>query len=61
MLNLPADKQTKFYVKGPMGLGIKFIPHNVNVAFVAGTGILPIMDYLTRLALYNCGETLDRK
>ena len=39
-----------------MGLGTKFIPNNVNVAFIGGTGILTIIDYLARFALYNAGE-----
>lgn len=55
-LNQPPDRQTKFYVKGPMGIGIKFIPNQTNVCFIGGTGILSIIDYIARLALYNCGE-----
>ena len=61
-MNIPdSHKVRNFFVKGPVGLGIKFIPNNLNVIFVAGTGILTIMDYLARFALYNCGERLEEK
>lgn len=56
MMHLKDQQQNFFYVKGPIGSGYKFIPNNVNVAFVAGTGILSIFDMIARFCLYNCGE-----
>jgi hypothetical protein len=31
----------------------------MNVIFVAGTGILAVIDYLARFVLYNCGEAIQ--
>lgn len=46
-------------MKGPCGLGLKFIPNNTNVCFIGGTAILSIIDLLARFALYNCGMVVE--
>lgn len=62
MLNqLPFEQQSGWFVKGPLGLGVKLIPNNLNILFIGGTGILVFMDFLSRLALYNCGVKMDDK
>lgn len=51
----------KFFVKGPCGLGTKFIPNNTNVCFVGGTAILSIIDFIARFVLYNCGIVVQNQ
>jgi len=42
-----------FEVMGPLGKGLKVSPTGTHIAFVAGTGALPFMDLIGRLALAN--------
>lgn len=51
----PAGPMNTWYVKGPMGMGLKLDRNGLNIAFVAGTGILVLLDIVARIAIYNCG------
>ena len=43
-------QQSIFNVSGPMGRPLNIQLHRVNVAFVAGTGVLPFMDLVGFIA-----------
>jgi len=44
-----------FHIKGPMGAGLQIEDDGVHVCFVAGTGMLTIMDLVAHMILINCG------
>ena len=45
-----------FYVKGPMGRGLNMSPKGQHVAFVAGTGVLVLLDLVSHLLILNSFE-----
>lgn len=42
-----------FHLKGPMGAGLQVEEDGLHIAFVAGTGMLVIMDLVAHLILKN--------
>lgn len=57
--NEPAGLSLKFFspnaedlfkVTGPIGKGLDFSENGTHIAFVAGTGILPLMDFVAFVA-----------
>ena len=42
-------------VSGPFGKGLQVESEGIHVAFAAGTGVLPFMDLVAQIALFNLG------
>lgn len=61
MLHNTLGSDCKFIVKGPLGLGLRFVPDATNVCFIGGTAILSIIDFIARFVLFNCGMVLEDK
>lgn len=50
-----------YVLKGPMGKGIDLDLNGVNIAFTAGTGVLPFLDLVAYMIRYNLGQIRDKK
>lgn len=56
---LPTDNA--YFVKGPMGKGLRLQPSGTHVAFCAGTGVLVFLDLVACLLIRNCFKACDQK
>ena len=54
------NSEETFYVKGPMGLGLRVAYSGVHVAFCAGTGILVFLDLVSALLIKSTFERLSK-
>ena len=54
------DSDETFYIKGPMGLGLRVAYSGVHVAFCAGTGILVFLDLVSTLLIKSAFEGLGK-